>query len=171
MKRTLAFVAIAALVIGGGAAAYAATVGGDPAAKAQAKACVDKARTDHASDQTAKHTAVAACLADAGVVPLGIRHVPKAVRGQIKALPDDKKAALVDCVKKAHDANPTNRKAFRDAAKTCLSQAGITVPAPTPEQLARRQKAKDCVAQARKDHPDASRKDLRDTVRQCVDAK
>lgn len=171
MKRTLAFLAIAGLVIGAGAAAYAATVGGDPAARAQAKACVDKARTDHATDDSAKHAAVAACLKDAGVTPVGIRHLPKAVRAQIKALPEDKKAALIDCVKKAHDANSSDRQAFRDAAKACLSQAGVTIPAPTPEELARRQKAKDCVDQARKDHPDATRTDLHDAVKQCVGAK
>lgn len=171
MKRTLAVLALAGLVIGGGAVAYAATVGGDPAARAQAKACVDKARTEHANDDVAKHATVAACLKDAGVTPLGVGSVPKAVRGQIKALPDDKKAALIDCVKKAHDANSTDRTAFRDAAKACLSQAGITIPAPTPEELARRQKAKDCATQAHKDHPDASRTQLRDAVKQCVGAK
>jgi len=171
MKRTLAVLAIAGLVIGGGAAAYAATIGGDPGAKAQAKACIDKARTENASDVKARHDAVAGCLNDAGLLPLGAGHVGKAVREQIKALPADKKAALIDCVRKAHEANAGDRKAFRAAAKPCLDQAGITITPPTPEELAKRQKAKDCLAQARKDHPDAPRDQLRDAVKQCVGAK
>ncbi len=170
MKKTLAVLAIAGLVIGGGAAAYAATIGGDPATKAQAKGCVDKARTDHATDAKAKHDAVAGCLKDAGLTPLGAGKVGKAVREQIKALPDDRKAALVDCVKKAHDANATDRKAFRAAAKPCLAQAGITITPPTPEELAHRQKAKDCLAQATKDHPDTPKDQLRDAVKSCVKA-
>jgi len=171
MKRTLAVLAIAGLVIGGGAAAYAATVGGDAGAKAQAKGCVDKARTDHASDVKAKHDAVAGCLKDAGLLPLGAGHVGKAVREQIKALPADKKAALIDCVKKAHEANAGDKKAFRAAAKPCLDQAGITITPPTPDELAQRQKAKDCLDQARKDHPSAPADQLRDAVKQCVGAK
>ncbi len=168
MKRTLAVLAVAGLVLGGGAAAYAATIGGDPGAKAQAKDCVDKARTDHATDAKAKHDAVAACLKDAGLTPLGAGKVGKAVRDQVKALPADKKAALVNCVKQAHDANATDRKAFRAAAKPCLDQAGITVTPPTPDELAHRQKARDCLTQARKDHPDAPADQLRTAVKQCV---
>jgi len=176
MKRTLAVLAVAGLVIGGGAAAYAVTIGGDRGARTQAKACVDKARTDHASaakasDAKARHAAVADCLKAAGITPLGVGHVPKAVRDAVKALPADKKAALADCVRKARDDNAGNRKNFRDAARTCLSQTGITIPAPTPEDLARRQKARGCLAQAREDHPDATRKDLRAAVKACVGAK
>ncbi len=171
MKRTLAVLAVSGLVIGAGATAYAVTIGGDPAARLQTKACVKRARADHASDDSAQRAAVAACLTDAGMTPLGVGRVPKAIREQIKALPDDKKAALVDCVKKAHDANSSNRMAFRDAAKACLGQAGITVPTPTPEDLARRQRAKDCMAQARRDHPDAPRAELGDAVKQCVGPK
>ena len=170
MKRTLAVLAIAGLVIGGGAAAYAATIGGDPAARARARDCVDEARADHADDAEAKHAAVAACLKDAGVVPLGAGKVGKAVRDQVKALPADKAAALQDCLTKARDANPTHRKAFRAAAKPCLDQAGINVTPPTPEELSRRQKAKDCRAQLRKDQPDTPRAELRDDVRACVEA-
>jgi hypothetical protein len=171
MKRTLAALAVAALVIGGGAAAFAVTVGNDdPAARAQAKDCVAKARTDHANDPAAKRAAVADCLKAAGLTRLGVGPVPKAVRDQVKALPADKKSALVDCVKKAHDDNAGNRKNFRDAAKACLSQAGITIPPPTPEQVARRQKVKDCLAQAAKDHPELTRKALHDAVKQCVAA-
>jgi|GEM_PF-3058559 len=171
MKRTLAVLAVAGLVIGGGAAAFAATTGGpDPAAKAQAKACVAKARADHANDPKATHEAVATCLKDAGIARLGLGPVAKAVRDQVKALSADKKAALKGCVKTAHDTNATDHKAFKDAAKACLTQAGITIPPPTPEDLARRQKAKDCLAQARKDHPDAPRDQLRDAVKRCVKA-
>jgi len=171
MKRTVAALAVAILVIGGSAVAYAATVGGDaPGAKAQAKACVAKARNDHAGDPAATRAAVADCLRAAGITRLGVGRVPNAIRQQIKALPADKKAALVDCVKKAHDANATDHKAFKEAAKACLTQAGITIPPPTPEDLARRQKVKDCLAQARKDHPDAARAQLRDAVKQCVKA-
>ncbi|HEX3393121.1 MAG TPA: hypothetical protein VHS52_01225 [Acidimicrobiales bacterium] len=171
MRRTLAVLAVAALVIGGGAAAYAVTVGGDaPGARAQAKSCVTKARTDHPGDPAATRAAVADCLSVAGITRLGVGPVPKAIRQQIKALPADKKAALVECVKQAHTANPSDRTAFRDAAKACLSQAGITIPPPPPEALARRQKAKDCLAQARKDQPGATRAQLRDAVKQCVKA-
>jgi hypothetical protein len=171
MRRTLAVLAVAILVTGGGAAAYAVTVGGDaPGAKAQVKSCVAKARTDHAGDPAATRAAVAACLSAAGITRLGVGPVPKAIRQQIQALPADKKAALVDCVKQAHAANPSDRTAFRDAAKACLSQAGITIPPPTPEALARRQKAKDCLVQARKDHADATRAQLRDAVKQCIKA-
>jgi hypothetical protein len=171
MRRTLAVLAVAILVTGGGAAAYAVTVGGDaPGAKAQVKSCVAKARTDHAGDPAATRAAVAACLSAAGITRLGVGPVPKAIRQQIQALPADKKAALVDCVKQAHAANPSDRTPFRDAAKACLSQAGITIPPPTPEALARRQKAKDCLVQARKDHADATRAQLCDAVKQCIKA-
>jgi Spy/CpxP family protein refolding chaperone len=173
MRRTLAILAVAGLVIGGGAAAFAATTGGDGATgdRAQAKACIQQARDAHKDDKAARREAVKACLQQAGVDLGRLGGVPKGVRDQVKALTPEQRTALKDCVRQAHEAHEGDKPAFRDAAKACLAQAGITLPAPTPEQQARRQKLEDCRKQVRTDHPDASRQDLRDLVKQCVGAK
>jgi hypothetical protein len=172
MRRTLAILAVAGLVIGGGAAAFAATTGGGATGdRAQAKACVQQARDAHKDDKAARREAVKACLQQAGVDVGRLGGVLKGVRDQVKALTPEQRTALKDCVKQAHGAHPGDKPAFRDGAKACLAQAGITVPPPTPEQQARRQKLADCRKQVRTNHPDATRAELRDLVKQCVEAK
>lgn len=131
MKRTFAVLAVAAVVLGGGTAAYAAGKGGiDPQTKAAAKECIQKARADHAGDRPAIRAAVKTCLEQAGVDVGKLGHALKAVRDQVKALPDDKKAALKECVKAARADHKGDRPAVKEAVKACLTQAGITLPAP-----------------------------------------
>ncbi|MGI9033030.1 MAG: hypothetical protein ACR2HY_05005 [Acidimicrobiales bacterium] len=151
MKRALAIVAVAAMVIGGGAAAFAAEGGSAPAPtdgaagahplrdaikalpadkKAALKTCVKGARDAHKGDKLATHAAVKDCLTKAGIDVAKFAHGLKAVRDQIKALPADKKAALKTCVKGARDAHKGDKTATRDAVKGCLTTAGIKLPTP-----------------------------------------
>lgn len=131
MKRTVAVLAVAAVVLGGGTAAFAAGGGRpDPDTRAAAKECIRKARADHAGDRPAVRAAVKACLEQAGVDVGRLGHGLKAVRDQVKALPGDKKAALKECVKAARTDHKGDRPAVKEAVRACLAQAGITLPAP-----------------------------------------
>lgn len=138
MKRTLAILTVAGLVLGGGAAAFAATTGGGPgsvpvprARRQEAKACIRQARADHQGDRAAIRAAAKECLQRAGVHPGTFGRLFRGVRAQIRALSPEKRAALKDCVKQARRAHKGDRAGFRQAAEACLSQAGITLPAPT----------------------------------------
>lgn len=132
MKRTLAILAVAVVVLGGGTAAFAAAGGAkvDPQTRAAAKECIQKARADHPGDRPAIRAAVKTCLEQAGVDVGKLGHPLKAVRDQVKALPADKKAALKACVKAARTDHQGDRPAAKEAVKACLTQAGITLPAP-----------------------------------------
>ncbi|MFN2608837.1 MAG: hypothetical protein ABR511_13265 [Acidimicrobiales bacterium] len=150
MKRTLAVLAVAGIVLGGGAVAYAQASGGstpappgaaasDPTTRQQVKDCITKARADHPGDRAAVVAETKDCLQKAGIDPtkvagrlkrLAALKGLKAVRDQVKALPADKKAALKDCVKTARTAHQGDPNARRDAVKACLTQAGITLPPP-----------------------------------------
>ena len=135
MRRTVALLIVAgSLVVAGGAAAFVAAspAGADPSpTRAQTRECIRQARRDHpgdaAADKAARRQAVRDCLRRAGLDGVGhLRFFPR-IRAQIRALPPEKKAALEDCVKGAREAHKGDRPALREAVKSCLSQAGITV--------------------------------------------
>jgi uncharacterized membrane protein len=144
MKRVLAVLAVAGLVVGGGAAAYATTKSDGtatnprrqavkaltPAQRTALRDCVKKARTDHEGDAKATRDAVKTCLTQAGIDVTRPARGLKAVRGQVKALPADKRAALKTCVKAARTDHKGDRPAVRVAVRACLATAGITVPGP-----------------------------------------
>jgi hypothetical protein len=116
MKRVLAAVIGAAIAVGGGAAAWAATGPGGGANREAAKACLSQAKVDHPdADRAARRAAVKECLAAQGIAP------------------------------------GTHRQR-------------------TPEQQARRDAAKACLAKVKADHPDAVRAEVRSLVKECVKA-
>jgi len=85
-----------------------------------------------------------------------------------------KREAAKACVEAAKAANPDaansedGRAAIRAAAIPCLEAAGITPRELTPEQQARREALRTCVAGVREANPDAERPELREAVRACL---
>jgi hypothetical protein len=150
MKRALAVVLGAGITVSGGAAAWAGTAGAGGPNREAARACLDQARTELPdADRSALREAVKACLAEAGV--------------EIPA----KREAVRDCIRAAKEAHPDDKPAVRAAARQCLAYAGVA-----PGRLrARMAEARECLAEVRADHPDASGADLRRLVKDCVAAR
>jgi ribosomal 50S subunit-associated protein YjgA (DUF615 family) len=147
MRRVLAVLVGAGLAVGGGAAAWAGTAGAGGPNREAVKACRDQAREELPDgDRAALREAVRACLDEAGV------DIPA------------KRAEVRDCVMAAKDANPDDKVAARAAARQCLAAAGVA-----PGRLrARFAQARECLGEVRGDHPDASKSELRDLVKECV---
>ena len=135
MRRTAIALLVSGLVVGGGAAAFVAASPAGAAtspAKEQLRSCIRQARRDHrgntAADKIARRQAVRECFRQAGVKRPGLLRLFPGIRAQVRALTPEKKAALEDCVKAARQAHHGDRPALREAVKSCLSQAGITLP-------------------------------------------
>lgn len=80
-----------------------------------------------------------------------------------------KRAAAKTCIEEARVANPDGDKdVIREAAKPCLTAAGIEVREPTPEQKARRQAIGDCVKKAKAADPDGERPAIHEAVKACL---
>lgn len=154
MKRIIAVLVGAGIVVGGAGAAWAQT--GDRAARRQAlRTCVEQARQDNPNATKADlKEPVKNCLADAGVLP---------------KLTDEQRAAAKACVDAAKAANPdADKLTVRAAARPCLEQAGILKPL-TSEQQARRAKLLSCFEQAKAAHP-GDRAAIRRAVKECAKA-
>jgi len=154
MKRLIAVLVGAGIVVGGAGVAWAQT--GDRAARRQAlRTCVQQARQDNPNATKADlKDPVKNCLAAAGIMP---------------KLTDDQKAAAKACLQAAKAANPDADKLTVLAnARPCLEQAGI-VKQLTPEQQARRAKLLSCFEQAKAAHP-GDRAAIRQATRECVKA-
>jgi len=154
MKRMIAVLVGAVIVVGGAGAAWA-QVGGGPAKREALRTCARQARQDNPdADKAALREAVRNCMADQG-------HPPR--------LSDDQKATAKACVDEAKAANPdADRRTVRAAARPCLEAAGILTPL-TPEQQDRRAKLLACFEEAKAAHP-GDRPAIRQAVRECVQA-
>lgn len=154
MKRIIAVLIGAGVVVGGAGVAWAQTAGSDRAARREAlRTCVQQARQDNPNaDKAALKGVVKNCLADKGILP---------------KLTDAQKAAAKACVQDAKAAHPdADKVTVRAAARPCLEAAGIVKPL-TPEQTARRAKLLSCFEQAKAAHP-GDRAAIRQAVKDCV---
>ena len=154
MKRFIAVLIGAGIVVGGAGAAWAQT--GDRATRREAlRTCVQQAKADNPNaDKAALKETVKNCLADQGILP---------------KLTDDQKAAAKACLEQAKAANPdADKVTVRAAARPCLEQAGIVKPL-TEQQQARRAKLLQCFEQAKAAHP-GDRAAIRQAVKECVKA-
>ena len=155
MKRIVTALVVAGIAVAGAGVAWAQTSGdGDGAARRGAlRECVRQARQDHPDATRAElKPFVKSCLEEHGIAP--------------RFTPEQKEQAKA-CLEQAKGANPgADRATIRQAARQCLEQAGL-VPPLTPEQQARRAKFRECLAQARADHP-GDPAAIRDAVKECM---
>src|SRR3954447_12777799 len=117
MKRVLAVLIGAGIVVGGGAAAWAGTSGPGGANREAAKACLAQARQELPdADKPALREAVKACLSAAGIEGRTLTPEQQAKRDSVKA-----------CLQGVKAANPGADKAtLPQAASGCLGDAGVT---------------------------------------------
>ena len=118
MKRALAVLAVTGLILGSGVEAFAASGGGGsggeggrrtPEAKAQVKACLKQARTDHRGDRPAVREAVKACLAEAGIT-----------RAEPTPEQRERRHRARECRREVREAHPdAPREQLRDLVKEC----------------------------------------------------
>lgn len=111
MKRTLAVLAAAGVVLGGGAVAFATTTGPDPARREAARACLDQAREANPdADPAQLREAAKPCLDAAGIRPRELTPEQKAKRQQFR-----------ECAAKVLTGNPdSDRRELRDLVReTC----------------------------------------------------
>ena len=154
MKRIIAVLIGAGIVVGGATVAWAQT--GDRATRREAaRTCLQQARQDNANaDKEALKATVKNCLADQGILP---------------KLTDDQKAAAKTCIQQAKAANPdADKVTVRADARPCLEAAGILKPL-TSEQQARRAKLLSCFEQAKAAHP-GDRQAIRQATKECMKA-
>lgn len=157
MRRVLAVLVGAGIALGGGAAAWAQTTGPDGTKREAARACLSQAReaTPDAGKAVLRE-AVKACLAEAGIEGRTLTPEQQAKRDAVKA-----------CVDAARAEHSDDKVAARAAARACLEDAGVT-PGRIRAKLAG---ARECLGEVRADHPDASRSELRQLVKDCVAAR
>ena len=154
MKRIIAVLIGAGIIVGGASVAWAQT--GDRATRREAlRTCVQQARQDNPNaDKAALKDPVKNCLAAQGILP---------------KLSDDQKATAKACVQQAKGANPdADKVTARAGARPCLEAAGLLKPL-TPEQQARRAKLLACFEQAKAAHP-GDRQAIRQATKECVKA-
>lgn len=157
MRRVLAVLVGAGIAVGGGAAAWAQTNAPDGTKREAAHACLSQARAATPdADKATLRQAVKACLNEAGIEGHASNPEHQAKRAEVKA-----------CIDKARTDNPNDKAAARAAARTCLEQAGIT-PHRLRTKLAG---ARECLAEVRVAHPNATRAEVRSLVKECVAAK
>ena len=157
MRRVLAVLVGAGMAVGGGAAAWAGTAGTGGPNREAAKACLSAARQEAPdADRATLREAVKACLQEAGIEVRTPTPEQQA-----------KREALRSCVEAAKAAHPDDKAAARAAAQPCLEAAGVT-----PGRMgAKLSGARECLAEVRGDHPDASRAELRPLVKECLASK
>lgn len=157
MRRVLAVLVGAGIAVGGGAAAWAQTTAPDGTKREAARACLSQAReATPDADRAALRDAVRACMSEAGFERRTLTPEQQAKRDAVKA-----------CVDTARAGNPDDKTAARAAARACLEDAGIT-----PGRIrARLAGARECLGEVRTAHPDASRSEVRDLVKECLAAK
>lgn len=154
MRRILAVLVGAGIALGGGAAAWAQTTGGDGTKREAARACLSQAReATPDAGKAALREAVKACLTEAGIEGRTLTPEQQAKRDAVKA-----------CVDAARSGNPDDKTAARAAARACLEEAGVT-PGRIRAKLAG---ARECLAEVRAANPDAGRSELRQLVKECV---
>ena len=157
MRRVLAVLVGAGIAVGGSAAAWAQATGPDGTKREAARACLSQAReATPGADKPALREAVKACLAEAGIEGRTLTPEQQAKRDAVKA-----------CVDTARAENPDDKAAARAAAKACLEQAGVT-PGRIRAKVAG---ARECLGEVRATHPDASKSELRQLVKDCVAAR
>ncbi|MGI8808212.1 MAG: hypothetical protein ACR2KK_10290 [Acidimicrobiales bacterium] len=157
MRRVLALLVGAGIAVGGGATAWAGTAGASGPKREAARACLDQAReADPEADRAELKAAVKACLKEAGIEARTPTPEQQA-----------KREALRNCVQAAKAAHPEDKAAARAAARACLDQAGIT----KGRLRAKLAGARECLAEVRGDHPNASKSEVRALVKDCVAAK
>ena len=86
-----------------------------------------------------------------------------------------KKAAVRDCLEQARAGDPeagspdADRAALKDAMAACVKEAGIELPALSPELRAKRDAAKACIDTARNAAgPDADKAAVREAAAACL---
>ena len=157
MRRLLAVLVGAGIAVGGGAAAWAQTTGGDGTKREAARACLSQAReATPDAGKTELREAVKACLGEAGFEGRTLTPEQQAKREAVKA-----------CLDAARAANPDDKPAARAAAKACFEQAGVT-PGRIRAKLAG---ARECLHDVRAAHPDATKSELRPLVKECMVSK
>lgn len=157
MRRILAVLVGAGIALGGGAAAWAQTTGGDGTKREAARACLSQAReATPDAGKAALREAVKACLTEAGIEGRTLTPEQQAKRDAVKA-----------CVDAARSGNPDDKTAARAAARACLEEAGVT-PGRIRAKLAG---ARECLAEVRAANPDAGRSELRQLVKECVGSR
>ncbi|MGH9279738.1 MAG: hypothetical protein ACRD12_16775 [Acidimicrobiales bacterium] len=148
MKRTFIFCAITLVALGGATAAWAQTSGERGAKREAARACLDEARAANPDAPKAElRDDVKACLEAKGI-QLGGK------------LTDEQKAQAKACIEQAKAAGGEPVE-IREAARSCLQQAGIDLP-PRPGRP-----AKACLRQARADH-EGDRAAIKEAVKACL---
>lgn len=151
MKRVVAVLVGAGIVVGGGVA-WAHP--GGPNREA-ARACRAEAKAaDPEADRAALREAVRHCLEAQGI------DVPEPSPEQ-----QARREALRACLQGVKEANPeADRAQLRQLAQPCFDEAGIE-PRPLRPRLA---ELRQCRAQVNADHPDAEGAELRRLVRECM---
>lgn len=158
MKRVLALLVGAGIAVGGSAAAWAGTNGGDGTKREAAKACLAQARQEAPDASKADlKDAVKTCLSAAGIQPRTLTAEQQAKRDAVKA-----------CLQGVKSSNPGADKAtLRQAAAKCLQDAGVM-----PGRLrARISGLHQCVTDTKAANPTADRATLRTLVKECVQSK
>jgi hypothetical protein len=155
MKRLVAVVVLAGVVVGGGVA-WAAGADERAARREARRACVDQVRAENPDATRAELIVpVRECMAAAGY-----------------DLPPRPQARL--CIREAREAHgplrsgtqPDDREAAIAAARACFEEHGLT-PRLTPEQRERRAQFRACVQEAREAHA-GDREAMRQAVQACM---
>jgi hypothetical protein len=152
VRRVLAALVGAGVVVGGGVAAWASP--GGPNREA-AKACRAEAKqADPDAGRESLRDAVRSCLEAQGITPREPTPEQRATREALRA-----------CLQGVKEANPdADRAELRPLAKPCFEDAGIA-PGRLRPRLA---ELRECREQVGAEHPDAAGADVRRLVKECM---